>query len=112
MLFGKSSADSAELRRGLADRGGEPSRDRRVVSGGARVGFLRQPFAQSQRRAALVGVELGQDRAIIGGVDDNRDVVMVLGGGADHRWPADVDVFDAFVPIRRFSRSSPRRDRG
>ena len=37
---------------------------------------------------------------VVGGVDDDRDVVVVLGGAADQRRPADVDVLDLVLERR------------
>ena len=41
--------------------------------------------------------EFGEHLFVVGGLDHDRHVGMVLGGGADHRRPADVDVLDAIV---------------
>ena len=95
--LGKRAAQCAEGRRGVAELVCEPVRDRRVVSGGAGISLLRQSLAQRQRGLAAMGVEIGQHGSVIGTLDDNRDVVMVLGGGADHRRPPDIDVLDAVV---------------
>jgi hypothetical protein len=47
-----------------------------------------------------MGRELGQHGRVVGGLDHHRDVGVVLGGGADHRRPADVDILDAVVERR------------
>ena len=39
----------------------------------------------------------GEQRVIVGDVDDHRDVGMVLGRRADHRGAADVDILDHVV---------------
>ena len=44
--------------------------------------------------------ELGEHARVIVRVDHHRDVVVVLGRGADHRRSADVDVLDAVVEGR------------
>ena len=46
--------------------------------------------------------ELGQHLGVVGGLDHHGDVGVVLGGGADHRRAADVDVLDAVVEGRAF----------
>ncbi len=46
--------------------------------------------------------EFGQQLFVVGRLDHHGDVGVVLGGGADHRRPADVDVFDAIVESRAF----------
>ena len=90
------AADSARQAGGvLADRLGQPVGDGGVVSGGARVGLLREVSAQRERGRSVVGLERGENRGVIGDLDDDGDIVVVFGGGADHRGAADVDVFDA-----------------
>ena len=76
---------------------GEPVGYRRVIGGGARIGFRRQLLAQLKCGHAIVQRELGEHFLVVGGFDHHGDVGVVLGGGADHRRPADVDVLDAVV---------------
>ena len=52
-----------------------------------------QPPALGQRETALV--EGGQHAVVTGGVDHHGAGAVVLGGAADHRGPADVDLLDA-----------------
>src|SRR3546814_5305380 len=53
---------------------------------------------QAVRRLALRAVDVGQDAGVVGRVDDHRyaafGCAVVLGGGAQHGRPADIDVFD------------------
>ncbi len=42
-------------------------------------------------------LQFAQHAGVIVGFDHHRHVAVVLGGGADHRRPADVDVLDAVV---------------
>ncbi len=46
--------------------------------------------------------EFREQRGVVAGIDQHRDVVVVLGGGADHGRAADIDVLDAVV------KSAPR----
>ncbi len=48
-----------------------------------------------QGGGALVGFEFVEDGLVIPGLDHDRDVVVVLGRGADHRRAADIDILDA-----------------
>ena len=43
---------------------------------------------------ALVGFEFGEDGGVVGGFDDDADILIVFRRGADHGGAADVDVFD------------------
>ena len=36
---------------------------------------------------------------VVGGRSDDGDIVKILGGGADHRRAADIDVLDDFVKV-------------
>ena len=45
---------------------GEPLRDGRIIGGGQRIGLGGERLAELERGAAAVGVELGQQRGIIG----------------------------------------------
>ena len=91
------SADGAEIRRVGLELAGEPVRDRGVIGGGAGIGLGREPAAQRQRGGARIGGEFVEHGLIIRRFDDDRDVVMVLGRGADHRRAPDVDILDAFL---------------
>jgi hypothetical protein len=92
---GQLAAEGAPARRLDAKLRRHPVGDRRVVGGGAGEGLLRQPAPQRLRDLAGVLLNVGQHGRIVRGVDDDRHIAMVLGGGADHRRAADVDVFDA-----------------
>ena len=84
----------------LADLAREPVGDRRVIGGGAGERLLRQRAAKREARRAAVGRHLLEQARVVGDVDDHGDVGVVLGGGADHRRPADVDVLDHLVERR------------
>ncbi len=67
--------------------------DHAVVAGGVFEGL------HGEVKAGLVGeaagrLDLGQHRAVIGGIDYDADVGVVLGGRAHHGRAADVDVLD------------------
>ena len=98
--LGEPADDGARLRRRLAEPVGEPRRDRRVIGRGAGEGARGQRLPQGQRGRAAMHVHLGDHRRIVGGVDHDRDAVVVLGPGADHGRSADVDRLDAGVEIR------------
>ena len=86
--------------------------DGRVVGGGHGKGLLREPPAGLARKAAGVRGQLLGDGRVVGDGGDDGHVFKVLGGGADHRRPADVDVLDDLGDLRRASRRSSQRHRG
>ena len=94
------AAEGAPFRRGLLNLLGEPVGDRRVIGRGAGVGLLRHPAAEGEAGRAVVAVELLDQGGIVGDVDDDGDVVVVLGRAADHRRAADVDVLDPVLERR------------
>src|SRR5262249_55907181 len=59
---------------------GEPVADGRVVGGDAGEGLGGQAFAAGQGQGAAVFLQLVQDGGVLGGGDDDGDVVVVLGG--------------------------------
>ena len=69
-----------------------------IIGRGQGIGLGRELLAKFERRAAT-GIELLEQRGIIRGVGDNRDMGMVLGRRADHRRPADVDILDDGVAL-------------
>ena len=95
--LGEPAAEGAERRRRIVELLGEPVGDRRVIARGAGIGLGGELLAQRQRRRAAVRGKLGEQRGVVLGLDHHRDIGVVLGGGADHRRPADVDVLDAVV---------------
>ena len=74
----------------------ERRRDRGIVGRCGGESFLREPpfrFARERSgRGKLVG-----DRVVVRGRSHDSDIVKILGGGADHRRSADVDVLDQFL---------------
>ena len=75
--------------------GREPAADRGVVTGGLGERLVGQPVpGRGRELGAAALLQLGADRVVGLGLDDHRDALMVLGGGADHRRAADVDVLD------------------
>ena len=75
---------------------GEPRRDRGLVRGGVRERLGGELAASRRRQLALVA-ELLEDRAVPLRRADRGDVDEVLGGGAQHRRPADVDHLDGVL---------------
>ena len=51
------------------------------------------PFSFARERATGAGEFFG-DGGVVRGRRDDRDIVKILGGGADHGGSADIDVFD------------------
>ena len=45
-------------------------------------------------RDTAFGLDFGDDGGVVGRINDHGDGLVVLGGGADHRRAADVDVLD------------------
>ena len=81
-----------------------------IVIGGGAEGLLRQPPVRLERERAADRAQLLEDRGVIGGRDDDGDVLIILGGGADHGGAADIDVLDQLFerarrPWRRLLRS-------
>ena len=85
-------------RPGAASRIGpvEPAHDSGVVGGRVGECSAGQPMSGGVGQAA-VGAQFIEDRPVVGWVDHDADVGMVLGGGPDHRGPAYVDEFYAGV---------------
>ena len=74
--------------------------DRRVVGGRPLIRGERQPLpclSTDTRWAAISGGEGVEHARILVGVGEDQDVLVVLGGGADHGGPADVYHLDEFV---------------
>src|SRR5215470_14251894 len=71
--------------------------DLSVVIGSVFKGPDGEPVAEIERQSAAESIELLCDRRVIIGIDDNGDVVVVLGRRTDHRRAADVDVFDRLL---------------
>ena len=55
---------------------------------------MREPPLGFERKCAAGVCEFFGDRLVVSRRSNDGDVVKILGGGADHGWPADVDVFD------------------
>jgi hypothetical protein len=72
----------------------EPLRDRRVVARRVCERLRRQLAQQVDRQRAAVVAQRAQHRAVVTGVADHGDALVVLGGTAQHRRTADVDVLD------------------
>ena len=96
----KTPADRTVDGGGLGKLMREPARDRRIVDGGARVSLGSKHSTKRKRGHALVPRELGEHHRIVAGIDDDRDIGVILGGGADHGRAADVDVPRAGRKIR------------
>ena len=97
-LQGGGAAIGGRVRGAHAEGVGEPSRYRGVVGGRVREGFGGEALPLRESRTAQH--ERLRDRDIVGRVDDDRDVRVVLGGGSHHRGPANVDLLDDGVALR------------
>ena len=74
----------------------EPAADRGVVASGVREGLVGEPMPRRRRQLAGL-LELTQHGVVALGLDHDRDEAVVLGGGADHRRPPDVDLLDRLL---------------
>ncbi len=74
---------------------GEPRRDRDVVRGGVREGAGGKPAPR--RELETTSPDRGDQLRIVRRGDDHGHGVMVLRRGANHRRPADIDLFDRLV---------------
>ncbi len=73
--------------------GAQVAGDHGVVARGVGECLRRQPRTGRERRAALGG-DLRQQRRILGRIDAHGDKGMVLRGRAQHRGPANINVFN------------------
>src|SRR6516225_5955837 len=64
--------------RGIAQRFCEPGSNRRIVSTGTGKGLGRKAFAKVRRRRAAMRLNLGKNRKVVGGIDNDRDTCVVL----------------------------------
>ena len=72
-----------------------PAGDGGVIGGGAGEGGGGELPAQRQAEGALLRRHLGGDQRVVRGRGGDRDEIVILGRGADHRRPAHIDVLDA-----------------
>src|SRR5690606_29552080 len=77
------------------DLAGEPARDGAVIGGRAGIGLGGELLAQFIGNAT--GLDGLEDLRIVGRVDNDGHICVVLGGGADHGGAANVDIFDDIV---------------
>ena len=75
---------------------GQVQGDRAVVGGGAGVHLHSQLAAEFECGFAVLGDLIG-DAAVVGGVDNDGDALVVFGRAAKHRRAADVDVLDGVL---------------
>ena len=76
------------------------SGDGPVVSGSAGKGFPHQPPVGIERKVALGLLQFPEHARVVGRGHDHRDILIILGGGADHRGTADVDLLDQMIDGR------------
>ena len=53
-----------------------------------------EAFTQLQRRLAIVIAHGFEHEIVICRVEYNRDALIIFGRASNHRWPADIDIFD------------------
>ena len=73
--------------------------NRGIIGRGGGKCFLRQPPLGLRRKLAAGFRHLFGDGGVIGGRSDDRHVLKILGRRADHRRPADINVFDQFFKV-------------
>ena len=73
----------------------EPGDDGGVVGGGVGERLAGPGAGGSPSPSAPLGPQLGEHAPVVGGVDDDADVGVVLGRGPHHGRAADVDHLDA-----------------
>ena len=81
----------------------EPAADGRVVCRSTREGLGGQHLAQVERGGAAMLLHGIEHLTVVFRIDDHGDAGVVLGGRADHRRPADVDVLDAVGELAPFA---------
>ena len=74
--------------------------DRGVVGRRAGERLARERLPRRVRERPLRAAQLGEHRGVVAGIDDHADPRLVLGGRADHRRPADVDLLDRLGQAR------------
>ena len=72
--------------------------DRSIVACSPRKRLGGKFAARLQRRGCIMCGKLIDHDVVVRGIDNHGHVVVVLGGRADHRWSADVDVLDRVHP--------------
>ena len=99
LLALEGQAESLAERGRLAFAGicAEPVGDRRVVGGDASEGLAREAPSRREGQRAVVLFHFVGDRGVVGGIDDDRDVGIILRRGAHQGRTADIDILDRFV---------------
>ncbi len=90
-----ATAEREALGQLVADLAREPAGDRGVIGAGMRVGLGGEAAAQIGGGAAVIAFHLLTHRIVVLRPGGDGNETVVLGGGADQRRPADVDVLDA-----------------
>ena len=83
----------AVAQRNFRGAAGEPGGDGGVIGGDAGEGLVREGLALGGRQVAA-GAQGGQHRGVVGRIAQGDHVRAVLGRGAEHGGPADIDVLD------------------
>jgi hypothetical protein len=85
----------------------EPAGDRGVVPRGVGERLGRQPLARARRQVPAGLAQLVEHRVVALRADDRRRERVILGGRADHRRAADVDVLDHLGVEHATARGGP-----
>ncbi len=83
----------------LLGHAGEPFSNGAIIARRVRESLGGEGAAESSRGLAVMGIQLGQQCAVILRVHHHTDAVMVLGRGAKHRRAANIDVLDDGLEI-------------
>src|SRR4030095_160689 len=81
-------------------KGGKIVRNGAVVVGRMLEGFAKETEVSCRGQRAAVLSELGKDRAIILGIDDYTDMLIILRRRPHHTRAADVDILDDLIEGR------------
>ena len=91
-LFLQRAADGAVIRCFDRKRLGKPVGNHRIIGGGAGIGLGGKTLAQRIGCLAVIGLQGFNQIGIVRRIGNHRDIGMVLGGSADHRRAANIDV--------------------
>src|SRR5438105_349868 len=78
----------------------EPFGYRSIVGRSQGESLPRKPAPRLCANRSVARRQFRENTVVIGGVGDNCDGAVVLGGGSDQRYAADIDVLDAILGAR------------
>ena len=74
-----------------------------VVGGSVFEGFDGKVETGCKRQRSFVGIHLFNNGVVVATLHHDCDIFMVLGGGAHHRWAADIDVLNRIFQRAAFT---------